>query len=298
MPGSPGLLRQLRSFDFFAVSFGAIIGVGWVATMGDWLSNAGPVGAILAFALGGGVMFLIGLCYAELTAAMPVAGGEIAFSYRAFGLGKAALVGWYLTLGYIAVSGFEALAIGRVVGNLVPATNTLELYQMQGRAVYLPHLVLGMLGTLLIGAMNYRGIKLAARFQVALTAILMVAGIVFIIAALGQGNLENMNPPFSQTAIAGLLAVFVTTPLWFVGFDIIPQTAEESLPGFPARRLGLLILIAIVAATLFYISVIASVSLLAPWNELTQLVLDTDGAFRIAFASHWLANLVLVAAIA
>jgi amino acid transporter len=283
--------------DFFAVAFGSIIGVGWVATMGDWLDNAGPVGAMLAFGLGGGVMFLIGLCYAELTSAMPVAGGEIAFSYRAFGLGKAALVGWYLTLGYIAVSAFEALAVGRVVGNLVPATNSIELYEMQGRAVYLPHLLLGILGTLLITGLNYWGVKLAARFQLVLTAILIGAGLVFVFAAFGQGSLENIDPPFSETAAVGLLAVFVTTPLWFVGFDIIPQTAEESLPGFPPRRLGVLILVAIAAATLFYVAVILSVSLLVPWQELTGEDLPTADAFRRAFASPWLANLVLVAAI-
>jgi amino acid transporter len=298
-PPPVGLARKLRSLDFFAVAFGSIIGVGWVATMGDWLTNAGPVGAMLAFALGGAIMFLIGLCYAELTAAMPVAGGEIAFSYRAFGLGKAAMVGWLLTMGYIAVSGFEALAVGRTVAYLVPATNSMGLYEMQGRQVYLPHLILGILGTILITTLNYRGVKTAARFQVVLTAILIVAGVIFIVAALGQGSVNNIEPAFSATPMVGLLAVFVTTPLWFVGFDIIPQAAEESLPGFPARRLGVLILIAIAAATVFYVLVILSVSMLLPWQDLvgSGSELPTAEAFRTAFTSPWLANLVLIAAI-
>ena len=142
-PSTATLVRSLRSFDFFSVAFGAIIGVGWIVVLGSWLKQAGPLGAVAAFLLGGSVMFLIGLCYAELTAAMPVCGGEIAYAYRAFGTGKAAFVGWYLTLGYLAVSGFEAVAIGRVVAYMVPEVNSLELYSFRGNPVYLPHVLLG-----------------------------------------------------------------------------------------------------------------------------------------------------------
>jgi amino acid transporter len=289
------LARRLRAFDFFSVAFGSIIGVGWVVVMGSWLERAGPGGAMLAFALAGAVMYLIGLCYAELTAAMPVAGGEIAFSYRAFGLGKAALVGWFLALGYVAVSGFEAVAIGRIVAHLVPATDALPLWTVQGNPVYLPHLLLGLAVTLLLTWMNYRGIHLVARFQNALTLFLIAAALVFVGAALLRGSAANLAPAFPAAPVAGTLAVFITTPLWFVGFDIIPQAAEESLPGFPRRRLGTLILAAIASATGFYVVVILSVALLEPWTSLVERPLPTAAAFRMAFRSPLLARLVLVA---
>jgi amino acid transporter len=294
-PGGGRLARRLGSFDFFSVAFGSIVGVGWVVVMGSWLRQAGPGGAMLAFLLGGGVMLLIGLCYAELTAAMPVAGGEIAFSYRAFGLGKAALVGWFLALGYVAVSGFEAVAIGRVVAYLVPATDRIPLWTLQGNPVYLPHLVLGVAVSLLLTALNYRGVHLAARLQSALTLFLVAAGAIFVVAALARGTAAHFAPPFSGTPLAGTLAVFITTPLWFVGFDIIPQAAEEALPGFPRRRLGTLILVAIAAATIFYLGVILAVALLEPWTVLTEQPLPTAAAFRMAFASPLLGDLVLVA---
>ncbi|HXH27505.1 MAG TPA: APC family permease, partial [Candidatus Polarisedimenticolia bacterium] len=217
VPG--GLARRLRSFDFFSVAFGSIIGVGWVVVMGAWLRQAGPLGAMLAFALGGGVMFLIGLCYAELTAAMPVCGGEIAFAYRSYGLGKAAFVGWFLALGYIAVSGFEALSIGRVVAYLLPRTDSLPLYTLQGNPVYLPHLLLGVGVSLVITFINYRGVRLAASFQNGLTFILIGAGVIFVVAALARGSVAHVAPLFAEHPAGGLMAVFITTPLWFVGFD-------------------------------------------------------------------------------
>jgi amino acid transporter len=294
-PPAGGLARSLRSFDFFSVAFGSIIGVGWVVVLGSWLQQAGPIGAAIAFALGGGVMYLIGLCYAELTTAMPVCGGEIAFAYRAYGLRKAAFVGWYLTLGYVAVSGFEAVAIGRVAAYLWPGADSLPLYDLQGHAVFLPHLALGILGSLLIAAINYRGVRLAAGFQNALTLVLIAAGLVFVAAALLRGTVAHLEPPLSTTPFAGTLAVFLTTPLWFVGFDIIPQAAEEALPGFPRRRLGTLILVAIAAAALFYVAVILSVGMLEPWGLLVDRPLPTAAAFRLAFGSPLLERLVLAA---
>jgi len=62
---------------FFALAFGSMIGVGWVTGIGSWFSSAGPLGAVIAFALAGTFMSLIGLCYAEVTAMIPVAGGEV-----------------------------------------------------------------------------------------------------------------------------------------------------------------------------------------------------------------------------
>ena len=91
-----------------------MIGIGWVTALGSWLTTAGPGGAIVAFVCGGVVMVLIGLCYAELTSAMPVAGGEVAFAYAAHGTGRAFLVGWFLAFGYLSVSSFEAISVADV----------------------------------------------------------------------------------------------------------------------------------------------------------------------------------------
>ncbi len=38
---TPTLKQQLEPFQFFAIAFGSIIGVGWMIVVGDWLQNAG-----------------------------------------------------------------------------------------------------------------------------------------------------------------------------------------------------------------------------------------------------------------
>jgi len=51
--GATELLAQLRSRQFLTIGIGAIMGVGWVIVLGEWLRAAAPLGAILGFVAGG-----------------------------------------------------------------------------------------------------------------------------------------------------------------------------------------------------------------------------------------------------
>ncbi len=300
-PTRTELRKVLGRFGFFALAFGSMIGVGWVTSIGSWLQQAGPGGAMLAFLIGGGVMLCIGLCYAELTPMLPVAGGEVAYAYKAFGTFKSFVVGWALAFGYISISGFEAISIGLVLSYLIPTIDQWPLYEFAGSTVYGSHLLLGVLCTTLITWVNWRGAQSAARLQIWLISIFIIVCLVFIFAGLNTGQISNLNPPFAPVekghALAGLLAVLVTIPFWFVGFDTIPQGAEEASSSVRPRMLAGLIVGSIVAAVLFYILIILSVSMLGPWQELSTVKLPAAHAFETAFQSEWMRDLVLVAAL-
>lgn len=68
--------KVLGAWDILVIAFGAMIGWGWVVSSGSWIQKGGVVGASIAFAIGGVMIFFIGLTYAELTAAMPQCGGR------------------------------------------------------------------------------------------------------------------------------------------------------------------------------------------------------------------------------
>lgn len=290
-PGRTELPKGVGRAGFFALAFGSMIGVGWVTALGSWLEQAGPGGAMLAFAGGGLVMLLVGLCYAELTPMLPVAGGEVAYSYAAGGTGRAFLVGWFLAFGYLSVSAFEAISIGEVTSYLVPAID-----RTPGA-----RLALGVVLTAGLTALNYRGVAAAAAFQTAITTVFCTLTLVFVGAGLVFGSIDNVEPWFvagSDFTWGGALAVFVTAPFWFVGFDTIPQAAEEASADVTPRSLATLILVSIAFATLFYLALILSVSMTGPWRTLLDAPLVTAEAFRRAFAAPWLAELVLLAALA
>jgi len=141
------LARKLGLRDYFALAFGTMIGAGWLVLMDDWLGRGGPVGAMLAFAIGGVVLLPVGFVYGEWVKRLPDASGEAAYSAQVFPPIVSYFTGWMMLLAYCIVCPWEAVAVGKVAAYLVPALNSMELYQVGGQAVYLPRLVLGILMT-------------------------------------------------------------------------------------------------------------------------------------------------------
>lgn len=296
----PALKRAIGGFGFFALAFGSMIGVGWITALGGWFEQAGPVGAMAAFAAGGTLMLVIGLCYAEVTPMLPVSGGEVAYAYKAHGTWWAFVIGWFLAFGYLAVSAFEAISVGLVLSYLVPAVDAVPLYEIAGSTVYATHLLLALLFTAFITAINYFGVRVASSVQVALTALFLLCAGLFITAGIANGEVANLEPYFGDATLGagglgGALAVFVTVPFWFVGFDTIPQAAEERREGSSLRRLGTYIVMAIVGSTLFYILVIVAAGMAGPWRGIVAEPLPTAAAFESAFGSPLLVRLVLLA---
>src|SRR5262245_36178035 len=165
-PATPSPLRRvMRATEYFTLAFGCIVGVGWLVVIDDWLQAGGPLGAMLAFLVCGLAMVPIALVYGRLAGRMPEAASEIAYTGAVFPPVVSFLTGWSMTFAALIVCPYEAVAIGRLVGYAVPQLNTLELYQLGEYHVYLPHLVLGIVLTLAIALINYRGIRLSARFQ-------------------------------------------------------------------------------------------------------------------------------------
>ena len=78
------LARQLRLTDYFSLAWGAMIGVGWLVVMDDWLLRGGALGAILGFAVGGSLLLPIGYVYGRLVTAIPDAASEIAYTAKVF----------------------------------------------------------------------------------------------------------------------------------------------------------------------------------------------------------------------
>ena len=297
----PQLRKAIGGLGFFCLAFGSMIGVGWITALGGWVEDAGPGGAMIAFAAGGLLMLLIGLCYAELTPMFPVTGGEVAYAYKAYGTDKAFLVGWFLTFGYLSVSAFEAVSVGIILAHLFPQLNVIPLYEIHGSTVYLPHLGLAFLFTALITWINYRGVVIAMRVQVLLTVLLVSCTTLFVFAGIYYGKGSHLKPLLAGVTAAdtwkGILAVFVTAPFWFVGFDTIPQAAEERAAAQSVRRLGLYILLAIAGSMLFYVLVMLAAGMAAPWPQMVKEDLPTAWAFESAFQSRLMANLVLSAGV-
>ena len=297
-PGT-NLKKSITLPQLFSLAFGSIIGVGWITVMGGWLGQAGPAGAALAFLAGGAIMLMIGLCYAEMATAFPVAGGEVAYAHEVFGLRTSFLVGWFLVLGYTGVVVFEVISVGWVMEALIPELRGPVLYRVAGADVSLGGLSAGIIGMLLIAAVNIRGAKQASIFQARLVYGLLAVSILFAAFAFTRGDVANLKPYFMKTDagafLPGILAVLVTAPFWFSGFDVIPQAMGEKAGSASLQRIPLVMALAIGVAALFYCMVIFAASISLERSALLAADLPTADAIAAALGSDLGGKLVLFA---
>ena len=287
------LARKLRVVDYFTLGWGAMVGVGWLVVMDDWLGRGGPLGAVLGFAIGGALLLPIGYIYGQLVAAMPDAAGEIAYTAKVFPQPVSYATGWMMFLAYFIVCPWEAVALGRIAAFIFPSLDSFEIYRVAGRPVYLPHLVLGLGMTALLTILNYRGIRLSATFQNWTTFAVLGLFVIFVSFGAAHGSLHNFPPLFSHTPFISVLLVLQIVPYFMTGFESVAKCAEEASPEFRSAGFFRAIVLAIVVGVLFYTIVIAAVAWASPWQKLPGGTFSTAVAFERALHARWIVSLIL-----
>ena len=291
----PALKKVLGRWDTLAIGVGAMIGFGWVVLTGDWITTAGPFGAALAMVVGGGIMAVVGLTYAELVAAMPKAGGEHNYLLRAMGARWSFIGSWAIVGGYITIVAFEAVALPKTALYLFPNLNQVKLWDIAGSEVYLTWALVGVLGGVVITAINIRGIKTAGVVQTFVVLFLFAIGAVLLFGSFTGGTTATMEP-FFNNGVAGFFGVMIIVPFMFVGFDVIPQSAEEC--DIPPRRIGKYVIISVLIATAWYVMVILATSSGMGPEALATSDLATADAMGALFNSAMMAKVLICGGIA
>lgn len=283
--------RLLGKTDVLVLAFGAMIGWGWVVQSGEWIQGAGTLGAMIAFILGGIMIFFIALTYAELTSAMPENGGEHIFSKRALGNNVSFICTWAIIFGYVTVVLFEAVALPTILEYLFPKFSQGYMYTIAGYDVNFTWVLVGMLGSIIVTIINYMGIKVAANLQTVLVILLATVGIALATKSTLTGSITNVTPMFND-GFGGILKVLVLTPFFFVGFDVIPQAAGEI--NIPFKKVGKVMLASIFLAVAWNVIIIWSVSYSMTNSQISLASLTTAEAMKIAFSDSKLAANILI----
>lgn len=285
--------RVLSTKDVLALAIGAMIGWGWIVLAGEWIRTAGPLGAMIAFVLGGIMIVFVGLTYGELTAAMPECGGEHVFSHRALGRNMSFVCTWAIILGYISVIAFEAVAFPTVLEYLIPSYVKGYMYTVVGYDIHFTWVFVGVISSIIITGINYLGIKPAAFLQVVLTITIASIGLVFIGGSSINGSINNMQPLFAD-GTKGVLAVLIMTPFMFVGFDVIPQAAAEI--NLPFKKIGRILIFSVILAIFWYVFIIFGASMALNSAEIGVSEMVTADAMKKVFWNSDIAAKVMVLA--
>lgn len=288
-------LRVVGRRQVLALAFGAMIGWSWVAVSGVWIEKAGSVGAMLAFLIGGIVLIFVGLTYAELASAMPKAGGEHVYSQRALGRLASFVCTWAIVLGYVSVVAFEAVALPTVVEYLVPGFSRGYLWTIAGWDVTASWVLVGAGAAVIMTLINVIGIKSAVRLQSIAVLIVLLSGLSLTLGAAVEGHASNL-PPLFENGYTGLLGVLIMVPFMMVGFDVIPQSAEEV--NIPFADIGRVLMLSVVMATLWYVVVIWAVSSGLTNDARAQSTLPTADAAVALFGAAWAGKLIVIGGVA
>ncbi|TDJ40437.1 MAG: amino acid permease [Gammaproteobacteria bacterium] len=286
--------RVLKSRDVLTLAFGAMIGWSWVLMTGYWVSTAGTLGTAAAFLVGGVAIALIGLTYAELASAMPKAGGEHVYTLRALGPTASFICTWALLMAYVAVCLFESVALPTALEFLVPAIRFHELWKVQEASVDLGFVLVGVGGAIVMTWINLRGIRTAARVQSIVTLAILISGVLLISGAISFGSADNMVPLMTNGS-TGLLAVLIMVPAMLVGFDVIPQSAEEI--DLPPRRIGVLLVVSVLLAVAWYVAISLSVAAGLDATALADSEMATADAASALWGTSWAGSLLVVGGI-
>src|ERR1700678_240559 len=202
-----------------------------------------------------------------------------------------------MTLAYFIVCPWEAVAVSRIAAYIVPSLDSLELYRVGGRPVYLPHLLIGFALTALLTTLNYRGVRLSATFQNWTAFGTLALFIVFVALGVRKGSPHKFCPLFTHAPLVSLLLMVQIVPYFMTGFEAVGTGGEESTPEFRSQSFLKAIWMAILVGILFYSTIIAAVAFVAPWHSLTGEKFMTAVAFQRAFGSRWIVNIILAAAL-
>ena len=276
------LQRVMRPVDVWGLALGAIIGWGCFVLPGTaFLPKAGPGGTAMGMLIGALLIIVIAVSYGYLIRKFPISGGEFIYAKEAFGKRNAFVCGWAMILAYWSLIPLNATALAMISRYLFPGIIQQGLlYEIAGWEVYAGEVILASSAIILMALLNIRGIKQAAWMQtaIALTLVGCILVITFLVFCISDWS--NLAPGFpdGRRWWKGVFSIVAMAPWAFIGFDCIPQSAEEY--NFSHRKSTFIMISAVLVAAILYIAVCAVTAVgVEPWQQL----LDSRNAWPTGY---------------
>ncbi|WP_029686602.1 APC family permease [Tatumella saanichensis] len=291
--------QKLGLVDLSLLGIGSMIGSGWLYAA---LTSAGYAGAQTGWAwvLGAIIVLLIGLVFAELSSAIPRAGGFVRYPNFSHGNVVGFVIGVSSLLAYTSTAGVEVEAVRQYAQYWWPA-----LSHTDGSPTSLGFLVQILL---LVGffLLNYWSVSVFGRVNTIITTFkfvvpLLTIGTLFMYYH--GSNLDVPPPPPGGahgifTSLTGAGIVFA-----YLGFRQAVDFASEAKN--PQRNVPLSIFIAIAVSFVIYLALqyafmgaVPSEALSAHgWDGLKQVFQSPYADLARSLGITWLINLILVDAV-
>lgn len=292
--------RTISPLGLLLAGIGSVIGSGWLFGPLYAAQIAGP-GAILSWLIGGILMIVIALTFAELGSAFPVAGGMIQFAQYSHGPLISFMIGWMVWVSSVAIAPVETLGMIQYLANYIPglmvSVNSTHVLTYQGMGV-------AAFVMLVMCVLNCYGAQFFSRSNMVITLVKLIVPMVTIVILMG---VSFHSHAFVSEAHGGFLpmgwhGVFAALPLGgviysFIGSNTVLQLAGETKNpqrSIPLALIGSMIFCIILYSLLqiAFIGALPESSLANGWGAL-HFVGDT-GPFAGMFAALGFSWVVLM----
>jgi len=248
------LSRELNLFHITMMGLGMMIGAGVFLGIGNSIYIVGPGGAVLTFALNGLVAMFTAMSYAELSSAIPRAGGAYNFARIGFGKGTSFIAGW--------MEWFASSVAGSVYAHTF-SIYTLRYFEGIGLLSWVPFSMefsVKIVSVIIAGVflyINFKGAqetgKFGAFFTMGQTLFMITIGITGIVVAIKDPVRLNNFKPFMPNGWTKVLVTMGFTYVAFEGFEVISQAGDETIR--PRQNLPKAMLLSVFIVTITYIMV-------------------------------------------
>jgi len=262
MTPKPDLLRTLGSWEAAAIVVGTIIGSGIFLVPKAMVQNVGTPAAVFLVWILGGLLSLFGaLTYAELAAALPHAGGEYVYLREAYGPFWSFVYGWTsLTVAKSGSIATLATAFSYYLGNFFPVLDQV-LYRLplpigpgweplpitRGQ-------ILAMALILVLGSINYFGVKIGGRIQTHVTALKVgiILALIGATALWGSGSADNFRTAVPALGgVTGWVAALVAALWAYDGWNNVNMVSSEIVE--PQRNIPRALILGTLAVLVLYL---------------------------------------------
>jgi len=306
-PSGSGLKRQLGVIGLLFASVGSIIGSGWLFGALNAAATTGP-SAILSWVIGGVMIAFIGLVFAELGSAFPIAGGVVRFPHLAFGSFASYTAGWSTWVAAATTAPIE------VEGALQYATRYADFTKSHENGTVHTLTPLGFVVAIVLMAVfvviNYVGISWFARINNALVTwklvMIVLVIVAFLVVSFHGSNLHSQG--FFTHGAQGLFSAVATSGIVFsfLGFRQAIELAGEGAK--PKRDIPLAVLGSLLVTGILYVLLqIAFLVALDPgklaangWDNVGNVLTNSAGplaSVASAIGLGWLAVLLYIDAV-
>ncbi|MHA6804555.1 APC family permease [Salinifilum ghardaiensis] len=294
------LSKTLKPQWVWAIALGSAVGWGSFVLPADWIATAGPLGTVLGLLIGSALMIVIAVSYGFLIRKLPVSGGEFAYTYLGLGRTHAYVCGWFLALGYFSIVALNASALGVLAKFTAPwLVEWGRMYEVAGWEVHFGEVLITSLALVAFAVLNVRGSTVSGQLQFAFVLAMIAGAVLVTIGVLAHPATapSNLLPAFTPETPpwSAVLAIVAIAPWAYVGFDNVPQAAEEF--NFAPGKAFRLIVLALVSAALFYSMMVVATAAAVPWQSLLAAEPTWGTGSAVATLFGGLGTLVLAAAL-